>query len=168
MSYFKRDDVVVKSSTAPVVPSNGELKAIVDGWLIPLSNIPVGSEVQGVMTDGLESWEPATELEYLIYASARTNLIDHQPQETKSLLWALNHATKTELRLGVNDPSTSQSVPITTIEQKKSILCMTQHWYAADRPKDDADNSTWGYFIMNKRALEPFIFLGSVIDTTSE
>jgi len=168
MSYFKRDGVVIKSDSAPISCNTAELNAIVDGWKVPLKNLPVGAVIQGVLTCNTEPWDSATELEYLVYASNRVNLIEHQSRETRSLLWALNYATKTELRLGVNDPATSQSVAITTIEQKRAICSLTQHWYASNRPRESDDNSTWCYWILKQRQVQPFVFLGSVIDTTAE
>lgn len=168
MSYFKKDGVVIKSKSAPISCNTAELNAIVDGWKIPLKDVPIGGEVQGVLTCNAQPWDEATELEYLVYSSQRLNLIESQTQEVRSLLWALNNATKTELRLGVNDPATSQPVRITTIEQKRAIISLTQHWYDPNRPKEHDDNSTWCYWILKIRQAAPFIFLGSVIDTTED
>lgn len=169
MKYFKRNGVVIKSDHAPIVPPTEGLQAIVNGTLVPLSSVSDDIEVQGVLVETSNFWEQATELEYLMYCSRKLNILSYADRDTQAKIWALNNATKTELRLGSSFPDDKLSIPITSREQKVEIIALTQHWQADDLPSVTRDNnSTWVNWIIGKRINNPFVYLGSVIDVSTE
>lgn len=168
MNFFKHNGVVVKTSAAPLSPSGKPLKVIVQGGVVPYLSLPYDSVIDGIIADELIPWERATYLEYRVHSSLSFNLIGFADREIRSKLYALNNFSESDLRLGSGYPEDKQSVKITTISDKIEMISLTQHWFAQDRPNIDKSNNTkWSRWILAKRKIHPFIYLGKPIDTTS-
>lgn len=168
-SYFKKDGVVVKATSAPF-SVEGDVKLIhPQGAVTNLtSHDSTPGGIFGIASGNLTPWEKASELEYQVHYSLKMKLEASADRDIRSRMWALNNADSTLIRLGGNFPEDKSPVKISSVKDKIAIIALTQHWFRQDLPMSRDSNSVWTNWIIRTRRDQPFVYLGTAVDLTED